>query len=301
MKMSVRNVLLIDDDELSFEFVAKYLETENVRVTWAENGPQGLLQARTERPDVILLDVHMVGIDGWNVCEQLKADPTLMNVPVLFLTANDNVTDKLRGLNLGALDYIIKPFDPPELLARVRTSLRISELFDLLERSAKIDALSAVWNRAYFNERLTCECNLTERMGTELSLVMADIDHFKSINDTHGHLSGDRVIQRFAAILKESARRQDIVCRYGGEEFAILLPATSPTNAIIYAERARQRIAAEMFAIPDRSIRVTASFGISGFTGNATKMISDSDAALYNAKRSGRNCIGNPQQEVKVA
>ncbi len=205
----------------------------------AEDGETGLEIAREWQPDLILLDVDMPDRDGFVVSADLKAEPVTMDIPIIFLTAFTSQEDKIRGLDLGATDYITKPFDPAELRARVRATLRTRRLVELLSKKAMIDGLTGLWNRTYLEMQLSREHSAARRSGNPLSCVMADVDRFKQLNDTCGHGFGDDVLRIVAKILTNNSRGEDIVCRYGGEEFTILLPNTSAETAAALSERLR--------------------------------------------------------------
>jgi diguanylate cyclase (GGDEF)-like protein len=192
---------------------------------------------------------------------------------------------------LGAIDYVAKPFDFSELRARIRVALRTQRLLEMLSKHAHIDGLTGLWNRAHFDARLSEHVAVARRTAQPLSLVLCDLDRFKSINDTFGHPAGDVVLQRFATILTETLRESDIACRYGGEEFVVILPNATPEQAADVMERARTALAAERWKRhPERP--VTASFGVAPVseTGAAEAIVA-ADAALYRAKSGGRNRI----------
>ncbi len=239
-----QKVLLIDDASAIHALVRARLAGEAVEIHSAYGGDEGLELAKALLPDLILLDVEMPAPDGFEVCRRLKASTETMDIPIVFLTGASTTKEKIRGLELGAVDYVTKPFDPAELRVRVRGSLRTKYLLDLLSKKARIDGLTALWNRAYFDERLAQEISLAQRTGRPLSCIMLDVDHFKSINDTYGHTFGDDALKKIAACLTDAARAEDIVCRWGGEEFAVLCPSTGIVGAEALAERMRQIIVA---------------------------------------------------------
>jgi len=209
----------------------------------------------------------------------------------VFLTGATSSEEKIKGLDLGAIDYITKPFDPAELRARVRASLRTKFLLDLLAKKAQIDGLTGLWNRGHFDQRLSSEIALARRTGHPLACVMVDVDHFKQINDNHGHPTGDEVIRRVGQILCDCVRIEDVVCRYGGEEFAILMPNTTAERAAAVAQRMRRAIADGPMTIKQHTLNVTASFGVAAVASQHDSPVAHADQALYNAKRNGRNRV----------
>lgn len=286
-----QKLLIIDDSRTITSLVQARLADEPIEVFVASDGVSGLQRASEVLPDLILLDVDMPQPDGFAVCRELKTRPETMQIPVVFLTGVSSAEEKIRGLELGAVDYITKPFDPAELRARVRASLRTKYLLDLLSKKAQIDGLSGLWNRGYFDHRLRTEISLCRRTRDPLSIVMADIDHFKQINDQHGHPSGDEVVRRVGQLLMESVRTEDIVCRYGGEEYAVILPNTPAAQAAVVAERMRLKIVEHEVKVHGASLQVTASFGVCGAELDAADCVIHADEALYRAKRSGRNRV----------
>ena len=205
--------------------------------------------------------------DGFETCRQLKSLEATAGIPVVFLTKRTTTTEKVTGLDLGAIDYVTKPFQSAELRARVRAGLRAKYISDLLARKAMIDGVTGLWNRTYFDHRLAQETSLSNRYGSALSIIMADIDWFKSVNDTHGHPFGDRVLRNVANVLVSCCRKEDHVCRYGGEEFVILTPRVPLAAAFkALAERgaARDQHALVMMH-RGAEVRVSCSFGVSEF------------------------------------
>jgi two-component system cell cycle response regulator len=285
-------VLVIDDSPEIQRLVKVRLGKEQLVVNCASDGASGPAAAREFHPDVILLDVDMPERDGFAVCTDLKSDPATMDVPIIFLTGSASTEDKVRGLELGATDYVTKPFDPAELRARVRASLRTRELVNLLSKKAMIDGLTGLWNRAYLDGNLSIVLSSARRTGSPLSCLMADVDRFKSINDTYGHSFGDEVLRTIAKIFSQDCRAGDLVCRYGGEEFTILLPNTELLEATQLAERLRIAAESARLSFRDLSVSVTCSFGVAELCGPVPPTIIElADKALYAAKHSGRNRV----------
>jgi diguanylate cyclase (GGDEF)-like protein len=289
-------VLVIDDSEPIHKLIVARLRPEGLEVMGEMDGERGLEKAFADPPDLILLDVGLPDMDGFEVCRQLKEHPSTRDIPIIFLTGTTSTDSKVRGLDMGAVDYVTKPFDQVELRARVRAALRTKRLQDILEQQSFLDGLTGLWNRAYLDRRIESELNVARRYGRPLGLVLADIDHFKSLNDSHGHLFGDVVLQGVGEALRAHARRSDIVARYGGEEFAVLLTDTTLGAAQYVTERLRASIDSRRFEAHGEILGVTASLGISctqDISGdlNAERLIAAADKALYAAKDAGRNCI----------
>ena len=271
---------------------------ERITIHWASDGQTGLDRAASLRPDLILLDVEMPGADGFEICRKLRADSSTASIPIIFLTARATVEEMVRGLELGAIDYVIKPFRPMELLSRVRAAMRTSHLIRLLEEKALIDPLTGLGNRAMFNDRLAAELSLRIRSRDPLSCILLDVDRFKAVNDTYGHPFGDHVLKMVGEALMDICRLEDIACRYGGEEFVVLTPRTSVGHAGLLAERMRVAIAKIPFAHPGGSVAVTCSFGVAEADGLYDRLMVDrADQALYQSKEHGRNRVSVASSE----
>jgi diguanylate cyclase (GGDEF)-like protein len=298
-----QKVLAIDDSEAIHALLRARLSTEPVELHHAAGGIEGLRRASELLPDLILLDVEMPDPDGFEVCRQLKAQTRTQTIPVVFLSGAASTEQKIQGLELGATDYIAKPFDPAELRARVRASLRTKYLMDLLARKAMIDGLTGLWNRAYFENRLNTELSLARRAQQRLACVMIDLDHFKLVNDRFGHPFGDEVLRSVAQILSETGRSEDVVCRYGGEEFVLLAPNTRAEAAVELAERARRAIESHEWNHGGKTVSVTCSAGVADLQNSPPPSILErADAALYQAKHDGRNrvVLAAPATPTKV-
>ena len=296
-------ILIIDDSLDALQIAKKRLKNECHEILCAEGGKCGLELATKELPDVILLDIDMPDMSGFDVCAILKADPELCMIPILFLSGSVSIEDKIKGLDLGGVDYITKPFDAFELQARVRAALRTKHLQDLLVKYAHIDPLTGLPNRRAMMERLQQEWTRMERHGQTFSFIMADIDHFKKVNDNYGHIAGDKILQEVAKVIARECRNNDLPVRYGGEEFAIIVPETNAADTLVLAERCRREIEKISLHVKKGNIGATVSFGIAEATGlqSLEALIQHADNALYESKLTGRNkisfYIGN-QQEV---
>jgi len=285
-----QRILLIDDSKAIHSQVKSLLGDEPVTIHSAFDGQFGVPVAVSLRPDLILLDVDMP--HGFEIYCRLMADPATARLPVIFLTARAGTEELMRGLNLGAVDYVTKPFKLSELLSRVRAALRTSHLIGLLEDKAMIDVLTGLGNRAMFDKRLMAEVAARIRSGNPLSCIVLDVDHFKDINDRYGHSFGDQVLCKIADALTAICRVEDIACRYGGEEFVVLAPRTSAEHAALLAERMRIAIASIPFRQQGESITVTCSFGVADAAGTFDRlMLERADQALYHSKGKGRDCI----------
>lgn len=295
-------VLIVDDHEDNVEVIRARLEASGYRVESAADGEEALDLVRRSPPDLILLDVMMPRIDGMEVARRIKADESLPFIPIIMQTALDTVEHKVEGLGAGADDYVTKPINFAELEARVKSMLRIKVLQDELARAndelrrmAVTDALTGLHNRRNVEELFHDMFEHSVRLHEPLACAMFDLDHFKSVNDTHGHQVGDTVLQQLAGILKASAREIDRVGRYGGEEFIILLPGTVLDAAVTFAERTRQQVESHTFTFEGGSLRRTLSCGVAAFPhpriGHREALVKAADDALYVAKELGRNRV----------
>ena len=293
-----QKILAIDDSPEIHQLLKVRLKNLDIELTHAMSGDDGFMQACSSQPDLILLDVVMPDSSGFDICQRLKSESDTQNIPVIFITAASDVEQKVRGFEVGAVDYIQKPFDPAELNARVRAALRTKRYQDMLAHRAMIDGLTGLWNRTHFDQRLHEEVAATQRYDRPLTLIFLDADRFKSLNDTQGHPFGDQVLQAVGEILHSNARTSDWPCRYGGEEFAIILRETDQAGAMILAERIRQNIEALQLRNSGQVVPVTASFGVTGNTlcmnpcdFSAEWLVESADEAMYEAKRTGRNRV----------
>ena len=302
-------ILVVDDHEDNIEVLRVRLESWGYATEASYNGVEALSLVERTPPDLILLDVMMPEMDGMEVARRIKANRGLPFIPIIMQTALDSTEDKVQGLEAGADDYITKPIDFAELKARVRSMLRIKRLQEELEERerellevnerlrhmSQTDALTGLDNRRHLNDRIEEMFSHAQRLSEPFSLVMCDLDKFKSVNDTHGHQAGDEVLKQLAHILKDEAREIDRVGRYGGEEFMLLLPGTVLDAAVTFAERVRKRIEGHTFTFAGGSLKRTASFGVSGWPHpkiqESDALVRAADDALYVAKETGRNRV----------
>ena len=286
-------VLIIDDSPDALALAKVRLGGEGLELLCADGGRAGLETASRERPDLVVLDVDMPDMSGFDVCRALKADGELCMIPIIFLSGSGGREDKIEGLNLGAVDYVTKPFDAFELRARVNVALRTKHLQDLLIEHARVDPLTDLANRRGLMERLQQEWARIQRHGGELSFILGDVDNFKQINDTCGHPVGDKVLQAVAGAIAGQCRSIDLPSRYGGDEFAIVVPDETAPAAATLAERCRQAIEDIRLTAGGETVCTTASFGVADAESadSPEAMIRQSDEALYRAKAAGRNRV----------
>ncbi|GFO58323.1 hypothetical protein GMST_06480 [Geomonas silvestris] len=306
-----QRVLIVDDTLANIEILYKILQAD-YDVFFAKNGPDGLRVVQREMPDLVLLDIMMPEMDGYQVCAALKADPATAAIPVIFITAMGSEEDETRGLESGAIDYLTKPISPPIVKARVRNHLELKRNRDLLEalgrelteknealkRLAREDGLTALANRRHFDEMLDLELKRAFRSRQPLSLLLLDVDYFKRYNDHYGHVAGDGCLRLLGATLRSTFMRAgDVSARYGGEEFAVILPETPPDKALLLAEKLRQKVLDQ--AVPHAGSEVaqvvSVSIGVVGaqVEGERTPQwfLAQADRALYLAKEKGRNQV----------
>ncbi len=296
-------ILVADDEPDHAKLLDCWLGLRGYRCLVASNGQATLEMARAHHPDLILLDVNMPDMNGYEVCGRLKADPITADTPIIFLTGRGNVAEKVEGLARGASDYVTKPYDLPELLARVQAALRMKAAVEALKAEqsrlqfeATTDNLTGVANRAYFNRRLVEEFAAAERDGSLLACLMLDIDHFKHVNDRYGHLAGDLVLRDVGQLLRANVRAVDIPARYGGEEFAVLMPGAPLEGARALGERVRTVVERHAFqmAVTAYPLRITISAGAAVRRRDQKSpeaLIEEADRALYRAKLEGRNRV----------
>jgi diguanylate cyclase (GGDEF)-like protein len=268
---------------------------EDCEVFMAMSGEQALQLCGTVLPDLVLLDVCMAGLDGHEVCRRLKADPQTHHIPIIFVTGKGSEEDEVRGLELGAVDFIVKPINSIVVRARVNTHLTLKRQNDFLRSLALLDGLTGVANRRKFDEELARSWLQSLREQAELSVIMIDVDYFKRYNDHYGHLQGDSCLQAVAGALEAAINRPyDLLARYGGEEFACVLPNTLLKDAVMVAERMRANVQALQLEHLGSDIGqfVTVSLGVAAITANHSLapqvLVEEADRQLYQAKQAGR-------------
>ena len=302
-------ILVIEDSVAQGERLRETLVGFGYEVDWVSSGPEGLKQARMHPPDLVLLDVVMNDMDGFAVCRWLKQHDETRDIPVIMLTVRGEVSDRVEGLHIGADDYLPKPFDDAELEARIFAVLRAktkrealarrnSELESMLrsvEVLAVTDGLTGLNNRRRFDDALNQEFKLSRRYKTLLSCLMIDVDGFKLINDAHGHDVGDRVLRGLSNVLSKTLREVDHLARYGGDEFAILMPQTPRDAARIAADRICAQVRAHEFKEVPPELKVAVSIGIADAAdvngSDPEELTRAADKALIDAKRRGRDRV----------
>src|SRR5690242_9185865 len=302
-------ILIVDDNQDNVEVLRVRLDSWGYETRTATNGAEALASVKERAPDLILLDVMMPDITGIEVAQRIKGNRSLPFIPIIMQTALDSTEAKVEGLEAGADDYITKPIDFAELKARLRSMLRIKRLQEALEERERellemnerlrymslTDGLTGLDNRRHLNERIDEMFQHAQRLNEPFSIVMCDLDKFKSVNDTYGHQAGDEVLKQLASILKDEAREIDRVGRYGGEEFMLLLPGTVLDAAVTFAERVRKHVERHTFTFPGGSTKRTASFGVAGWPhpkiNDSDTLVRMADDALYVAKETGRNRV----------
>jgi diguanylate cyclase (GGDEF)-like protein len=299
------NILIIDDSEKVREQIVQTLESVSLfdRYFQARDGIEGF-KMLIERPetDLVLCDLEMPRMDGFKFIAMARSREELRNIPIIMLTAREARDLKIKGLEQGASDYVTKPFDPGELIARVRVQLKIKLLQDDLKKSNELlkelsntDPLTQLFNRRYMMEVLEKEIHRTARKGSPISLILMDIDHFKKVNDAYGHQHGDAVLVNVAGLIRQHLRSYDVAARYGGEEFVVILPETPLDESMVVAERIRQGIQQVAFTGKLQQLKITISMGVAVYPAPGVDTIDDiirvADEALYRAKAEGRNRI----------
>jgi two-component system, cell cycle response regulator len=293
-------ILVVDDSPVYRKLVEQSLSNAHRQILFAKNGREALKDFGDKHPEVVITDWSMPDVSGLELCQRIRRDFRQHYAYIILVTSNSNKAQVIEGLSAGADDYLTKPFDPGELLARVGVGRRIIQLHReieaknrQLEQLALTDPLTGLANRRAIDLWVDSQLSSAARHDFPLWVVMADVDHFKRVNDTYGHEAGDRVLKNFAAILKANTRRSNICGRLGGEEFVVILTHTNQEQTKIAVERIRKRFAMEKFRFGDATETVTASFGVAGFSGNHAPgfdvLLARADAALYTAKNKNRN------------
>lgn len=301
--MWLPDILLVDDNPDTIRLMARTLEGHG-RLTFATRADAALEQIRRAPPDLVLLDAEMPGMGGYELCAALRADPDLVDVPVMVVTSRSGTEHELKGLEAGAVDFIAKPISEPLLRARVKTQLRLKRLTDELRQLATRDALTGIANRRRFDAALEREWQRSRRTGEPISLMLIDVDHFKPYNDRYGHPAGDACLRAVAQALAETVRRPgDLVARYGGEEFAVLVPRTPAEGARHLAQQMLRAVVARGLAHEASATapQVTVSIGVGCSAGGSGagsgdpapadrvgELLRRTDEALYRAKANGR-------------
>jgi two-component system, cell cycle response regulator len=307
-------VLMVEDSRVSLEVYAQRLERRGYQVATAISAEAARVELESSLPELILLDVFMPKVSGFDFLRELRSAPRTATVPIILISALSDTQHIVEGLELGANDYVTKPIVMPILTARMEALLRSSELVrrlevqtELLAKLAAFDDLTGSYNRRSMFHHLEAELSRSRRYGRSLSVLMADIDHFKKVNDQHGHLVGDQALRWVATTLQHELRSMDFLCRYGGEEFCAILPETGQPGAARAAERIRLALERQAFVTDGLSLSLTISVGGASWTPVDKQEIPDllarADRALLDAKRAGRNqtLIATDEKAVPVS
>jgi diguanylate cyclase (GGDEF)-like protein len=292
-----KHILLVDDDKVNLDLLKEFLENRGY-ITSAVQSGQGAIDFLKENScNLVLLDIIMPGLDGFETCVRIKQMKTAKETPIIFLTANNDHDSIIKGFQSGGVDYVTKPFNSLELLYRIDTQLKLQDRTNALkialeevERLATTDHLTKIFNRLRFDILLKQQIEISQRYNSNLSILFIDIDHFKFINDTFGHDVGDKVLIETVNVVSSMLRNSDIFARWGGEEFAVLTPETDLAGARILANKIKKTIENHSFEIVRK---VTISIGVTELkaTDDSNKFIKRADSALYNAKNDGRNRV----------
>jgi len=297
-----KKILIVDDSLLVRSYVSKILSDAGFNVYEAQNGEEALRVLEKIEIDLLILDIVLPDLSGFDILKEIRKKEEMMDLPVIIITSQAELDERIKGLSLGADDYLIKPFEPLELIARVRVQLRAKELRDQLKEAQRrlydlsiTDELTGLYNRRYFFKRLKEEVRRATRHNYELSISIADIDHFKRINDEFGHEFGDIVLKEIAEVLKKNVREEDVAARYGGDEFVFLLPYTDRESARIQAERIRAEVENLFFKRGNTILKVGISIGIASYfedgCSSPESVLEVADRRLYIAKSLGRGKV----------
>ncbi len=290
-----QKILIVDDTPANITTIGQELKAD-YKVFIATSGEAALEKAIADPPDLILLDIMMPGMDGYEVCRQLKARQETRSIPVIFITAKNTEKEETRGLEIGAVDYITKPFRLSIVRARVKTHLELKRKSDILESLSSRDGLTGIYNRRQFDAVFAAEWKRAIRSGRHLTVLLLDIDRFKRYNDHYGHLSGDDCLKRLADALSGTVKRAaDFLARYGGEEFVVVLPETDAKSAMQMAEKVRRTVADLQMAHAHATAAPYITVSVGGATTVPTTgidpllLLEAADNAMYEAKNAGGN------------
>jgi diguanylate cyclase (GGDEF)-like protein len=298
-------ILVVDDEPTILDILTRRLQSLGCEVSTLSGGTGVPERAREYEPDIILLDVMMPDLDGFSVLRALKADADVQDIPVVMMTAKTEVESRVKGLDLGAHDYVSKPYETTELVARLRAALRVKQLQDSLklanrqlERLATIDPLTDLPNRRELDEEFSLAIERSRRTGDQVSVLMLDLDHFKRINDNYGHQVGDEALREIGRLLRGRRRITDLVARYGGEEFVWVLPGASTNDAVELAEWVRRSVGAMSVDTSQGPVALAVTVGVTTYVPaehgavSASSVLEVADTALREAKEAGRDRVG---------
>jgi diguanylate cyclase (GGDEF)-like protein len=295
-------VLIIDAAPMVHTVLGLRLSEESVLLDSAHDGEAGLKAAENIHPDLILLDVDAPALDGHQLCRRLKANPATRDIPVIVMTSCKDAQQYNKALELGALDYITKPFIEAEFKARVRLGLRQSQLVDLLAKKAMLDGVTGLWNRPYFEQRMAAEISLARRSGRPVSCLIGEVDDFAKIGEKFGHPGADELLRGVAQFFINNCRIEDVICRFGGERFGIVAPNTHSGGGSDLAMRLISRLAHKDLPCRGQSVRVTCSFGLADVAGtDPLPLIEQAEKALGRAKQFGGNRVEVAKGTMAIA
>ncbi len=303
--VSSRRVLIVENSPSDRQLLRNWLNGEMIETQEAVDIITALSACQKYQPNLILLQLRLNTWDGYEVIKRLKEDPRTRSVPVIFLAASALTQEKAKGIDMGAVDFVSKPYDAVELLARVNSALRTKALLDLLDHRAHLDGLTELGNRFALQDALPMQFAASRQKGSPLCILIADIDHFKRVNDLHGHAAGDEVLRRMAMTLRASVRPNDFLARYGGEEFVVLCPDCELSTALQTAEKIRSAMADLKVLFRNSLIHATLSVGVacieSPYVGTPEEFLERADESLYKAKANGRNAVWYWDNNAKAA
>ncbi|PLX70601.1 MAG: diguanylate cyclase response regulator [Denitrovibrio sp.] len=315
MKKDKTLVLIVDDNKQNLKVLGNVLkENTDYNLAFAISGEEAFAYINKSLPDMVLLDVMMPGMDGFTVCSELSKNEQTSDIPIIFITAKSETEDIIKGFEAGGVDYVTKPFNDAELLVRINTHVEMKKSRDMLEQKNKelkeaydkieylalTDMLTGIPNRRNITNMMNKEASRCRRNGGTFSMIMCDIDFFKKVNDTYGHDTGDFVLKRVADIIQKNLRQQDIIARWGGEEFLIVLPETMIEDGVRVSEKLRESIEKDTMEYEEHKFSITMTFGVAVYEQDLgiEKSIKKADDALYQGKQSGRNKV--VQAHVKL-
>ena len=284
-----QRALIVDDSLPLHSLIKTHLDGEGLEFHSAYGGESAISMAATLHPSLLLLDVDMPDMDGFEVCRRLKANVETTTIPVIFLTADFNTSDKVKGLDLGAVDYVTKPFKPDELSARVRSSLRNQQL---LEQKAMVDGLTGLWNRKYLEDHVAAQMSMAHRTGRPLACIAIDVDGLRQVNQRHGVPFGDEILRSLGNILLSQCRAEDAVSHFDGGKFAVLVSGMSRSGAGRLADRLCAQIQRQLLSHGGKEIGVTCSFGVADtIVAGESSLLERAEMALIRAKQNGGSCV----------
>ena len=304
-----KTLLLVEDDDVAAHLICNYLQETPYRVEFCADGLHAVERITQGQVDLLLLDIMLPGLDGFEICRQVKALPQNQNVQIVMITCLQDTDSKVRGFELGVDDFIVKPVHKQILLARINALLKKKAYLDRLTyeyartlHSAVTDSMTGLYNHGYFEQFLRLEIERSLRQRHPLTLMLLDLDDFKQYNDTLGHLAGDEILRELAQVINAVIRKIDLAARYGGEEFAVVLPYTDAPGARIVAERLRQAVETHPFAYKTTTLAkpLTVSIGLASFTPElktVADLVERADSALYQAKKAGKNRVCGGEQQ----